>query len=333
MIITQTPARYASAYRVAPIRFSAAEDELVELDIYDGAKNTILGRRRFKGALSHEANIANYARGLLNVAPTYSVRCTFAHPLNRVADLIVAAEETEVAVRLGAGIRTLYGWEKLSAPPETRRIAPGESDEIALLPEGDPLQATATLRGSGERTLSIAAQEATEELSAFYLKTDDLAGRIGLTGKELVERYDTLDIRIATGEEDILTQRYRLVPPNPDGVRLCWWNTYGQIDYYTMQAVAVDGFDTQKERIRTASGYRTTGSRRERRMTLVSDFEPRATMEWLAEIVSSPKVWIERNRTSVRTDVLSSSVATHGTELCRLTLEVRECETVTFQYE
>ena len=100
MIITQTPARYASAYRVAPIRFSAAEDELVELDIYDGAKNTILGRRRFKGALSHEANIANYARGLLNVAPTYSVRCTFAHPLNRVADLIVAAEETEAISKL-----------------------------------------------------------------------------------------------------------------------------------------------------------------------------------------------------------------------------------------
>jgi len=332
MKITRTPARYASAYKAAPVRISASEDELVELDIYDGTKSAVMGRRRFAGATSYDANIANYARSMLDVAPLYGIRSTFARPRNRSADLIVAAGKTEAAVRLGAGIRTLFAWEKLSASPDIRKIAPGESDEIALLPDGHPLQATATLRGNGERTLQIASQDGTEELTSFYLKTDDLAERFGMTGNELAERYDTMDIRIADGEEEIFTQRYRFAA-SCEGVRLCWWNTYGQIDYYTMRTTAEEGYETQKERTRTAEGYRTIGSRRERRMTLVSDFEPKETMEWLAELVSSPKVWIVGEAGSVRADVLSSSVATHGLKLCRMTLEIRMCETEDFQHE
>ena len=331
MKIIRTPARYASAYKAAQIRISATEDELVELDIYDGAKNAVVGRRRFTGAKAYDANIANYARSLLDVAPLYGVRSTFAHPRNRYADLIVAAGETEAAVRLGAGIRTLFAWEKLSASPDMRRIAPGESDEIALLPDGHPLQATAILRGAGERTLQIAAQDGTEELTSFYLKTDDLAERFGSTASELAERYETMDIRIADGEEEIFTQRYRLATSS-GGVRLCWWNTYGQIDYYTMRTTAEEGYETQKERTRTAEGYRTIGSRRER-MTLVSDFEPKETMEWLAEIVSSPKVWIVGGTGPVQVDVLSSSVTTQGLGLCRMALELRMCETENFQHE
>ena len=333
MKIIRTPAPYASAYRVAPVRISATEDELVELDIYDGTKSTVMGRRRFTGATSYDANIANYARNMLDVAPLYGVQSTFAHPLNRSADLIVAAGETEAAIRLGAGIRTLFAWEKLSASPDMRRIAPGESDEIALLPDGHPLQATVTLRGSGERTLQIATQSGTEELTSFYLKTNDLAERFGLTGNELVGRYDTMDLRIDSGDEEIFTQRYRLSARSPEGVRLCWWNTFGQIDYYTMQTTEAEGYETQKERTRTAAGYRTTGSRRERRMALVSDFETKETMEWLAEIASSPRVWIVGGTAPARADVLSSSVITHGLKLCRMALEIRLCETENFQHE
>ena len=333
MKITQTPAPYASAYKNAPVRISADENELVELDIYDGAKTGIIGRRRFTGAISHDANIANYARNLLSVSPLRSARCTFANPPGRTAELTVTAGESEVSVRLAAGVRTLFGWEKLSASPDTRRIAPGESDEIPLLPDGSPLEARATLRGDGEKTLPIASQEATDALTVFCLRTDDLASRIDLTENELVRKYDTLEISVGTGQEEILTQAYRLVPARSGTVRLCWWNTYGQIDYYTMQAIAAEGFETEKERIRTAEGFRTTGSRRVRKMILVSDFEPKETMEWLAEIVSSPKVWIADGPIPVAADVLSQSVTTHGISLSRLTLEIRKCEIETFQHE
>lgn len=141
MKITKTPAPYASAYRDALFRVTAGAQELVELDIYDHADQRIVGRRRFKGQTSYDVNVAGYARSQFDVLPLYAVECTFAKPAGRIVRTTVRSAEAQASALLCAGTRTLFEWDALSAAPTTVKIAPNESDEIAVLPGGSALTA------------------------------------------------------------------------------------------------------------------------------------------------------------------------------------------------
>ena len=146
MRITKTPAPYASAYRDALFRVTAGAQELVELDIYDHADERIVGRRRFKGQTSYDVNVAGYARSQFDVRPLYAVECTFAKPAGRIVRTTVRSAEAQASAPLCAGTRTLFEWDALSAAPTAVKIAPNESDEIAVLPGGSALIAQAVLR-------------------------------------------------------------------------------------------------------------------------------------------------------------------------------------------
>ena len=53
MNIVKFPTQYASAFNEAICRISATPDEIVELDLYDHAGTSIIGRRRFCGDNSY----------------------------------------------------------------------------------------------------------------------------------------------------------------------------------------------------------------------------------------------------------------------------------------
>lgn len=278
MKITKTPAPYASAYRDALFRVTAGAQELVELDIYDHADQRIVGRRRFKGQTSYDVNVAGYARSQFDVLPLYAVECTFAKPAGRIVRTTVRSAEAQASALLCAGTRTLFEWDALSAAPTTVKIAPNESDEIAVLPGGSALTAQAVLRGSTQRSIELASQTPTDDLSVFCLKMSDLKAQVENDGNDSLDRYGSMEIRIASGDETVLAREYKFVPHYAGDVRLCWWNTFGQIDYYTMRRPLAEGFAIGKERVLTAEGYAVTASRRESRLWLVSDYENEKTM-------------------------------------------------------
>ena len=331
MKITKTPAPYASAYRDALFRVTAGAQELVELDIYDHADQRIVGRRRFKGQTSYDVNVAGYARSQFDVLPLYAVECTFAKPVGRIVRTTVRSAEAQASALLCAGTRTLFEWDALSAAPTTVKIAPNESDEIAVLPGGSALTAQAVLRGSTQRSIELASQTPTDDLSVFCLKMSDLKAQVENDGNDSLDRYGSMEIRIASGDETVLAREYKFVPHYAGDVRLCWWNTFGQIDYYTMRRPLAEGFAIGKERVLTAEGYAVTASRRESRLRLVSDYENEKTMRWLCELLNAPKVWIAEDSRFVEADVLTAEAVVASDELSRIDMVLREAQPETFQ--
>ena len=305
---------------------TAGAQELVELDIYDHADERIVGRRRFKGQTSYDVNVAGYARSQFDVRPLYAVECTFAKPAGRIVRTTVRSAEAQASAPLCAGTRTLFEWDALSAAPTAVKIAPNESDEIAVLPGGSALIAQAVLRGSSQRSIELASQASTDDLSVFYLKA-----QVENDGNDSLDRYGSMEIRIASGDETVLTREYRFVPHYAGDVRLCWWNTFGQIDYYTMRRPLAEGFAIGKERVLTAEGYAVTASRRESRMRLVSDYESEKTMRWLCGLLNAPKVWIAEDSRFVEADVLTAEVVVASDELSRIDMVLREAQPETFQ--
>ena len=211
------------------------------------------------------------------------------------------------------------------------KIAPNESDEIAVLPGGSALTAQAVLRGSTQRSIELASQAPTDDLSVFCLKMSDLKAQVENDGNDSLDRYGSMEIRIASGDETVLAREYRFVPHYAGDVRLCWWNTFGQIDYYTMRRPLAEGFAIGKERVLTAEGYAVTASRRESRLWLVSDYENEKTMRWLCGLLNAPKVWIAEDSRFVEADVLTAEAVVASDELSRIDMVLREVQPETFQ--
>lgn len=334
MKITKTPAPYSPAYRDALFRISAATDEIVELDIFDHAGTGIIGRKRLYGSTTYDVNVAGYAQGQFEVAPLRTVQCMFVAPPKRIVNLTVGSGSTRSTTRLNAGIRTIYAYEKLSASPEIRTIGPEESDEIAVIGEGGTLKAVAVVASTPTTPVTLAAKNDADGLHVFGLKTEDMRTKIRAAGLNEPTEGDIVTIRILDeADEEMAGQRYRIVPTGEQSVRICWWNEYGQIDYYTMRRVLSNEYDIRKERVYTADGYRTTGCSRENRLSLVSDFVNLETMEWLSGIVVSPGVWMERNHSFVPLDILTETVTTASETLSQLQLTVRKSTREIYQHQ
>jgi len=159
----------------------------------------------------------------------------------------------------------------------------------------------------------------------------DLKAQVENDGNDSLDRYGSMEIRIASGDETVLAREYKFVPHYAGDVRLCWWNTFGQIDYYTMRRPLAEGFAIGKERVLTAEGYAVTASRRESRLRLVSDYENEKTMRWLCELLNAPKVWIAEDSRFVEADVLTAEAVVASDELSRIDMVLREAQPETFQ--
>ena len=331
MRIVSLPVAYAPAYRDVLFGIEAEADELVELDIRDLDGSQILGRRRLLGSTSYLVNVAAYARSQFQIAPLSGAQCAFAAPDRRIADVTVSSGIVSETASLCAGIRLCTPGSKLSDSPAEMKIAPGERDEIAILPGGDALRAEAVLSGEASRTITLASTTAGHTLKALLLSMDDIRLRLAVTGDSL-GRYDRMEVRLLCGDEVRLSQRYRIGTPCGRGVRIAWWNAYGQIDRYTMRAETARGYEVSKQRILAEEGYRTTACSRESRLCLVSDYEGRQTMEWLSGMLASPKVWIERGDRFDAVDILSGTVVTSDDDApCRLEIVVRDSRPEIFQ--
>lgn len=334
MNIVRFPAQYASAFDEAICRISADPDEIVELDLYDHAGTSIIGRRRFYGAGSYDVNLANCAQGQLDILPVNTVQCVFVEPVGRAINVTVGIESLRKSTVLTGGQRACFSYEKLSESPDVLDISTNEWDEIAVIAEGGTLRAEALLENPTEKAVELATKSDAQGLLVFALKMSDLLTKLRAAGKNELALGEQIKIRISDGEGYVLAEQgYRIVSPTIDNVRLCWWNALGQIDYYTMRRVQEAWYELQKERILTPEGYKVTVCRRERKMRIVSDFVCSEFAEWLSEIASSPRVWILENGRFKRVAVVDESVKLSGTDPIQIDLTLKYNEPDFLQHE
>ena len=334
MNIVKFPTQYASAFQDAICRISATPDEIVELDLYDHAGTSIIGRRRFYGDSSYDVNLAYCAQSQFDILPLNTVQCAFVVPTGRAVNVTVGLGSLRRSTVLTAGQRTCFSYEKLSESPDTLDIAMNESDEIAVIAEGGSIRAEVVLNKPTETTVELVSISDAQGLWVFALKMSDLLTKVKAAGNNTLQPGERMTVRISDGDDYVLAeQNYRIVDASNDNVRVCWWNALGQIDYFTLRRVQEAWYDLQKERILTAEGYKMTECKRERKMRIVSDFLCSELVEWLSEIASAPRVWILENSRFVRVDVVDDAVKLSGTDLVQIDLTFKYNEPEFLQHE
>ena len=107
---------------------------------------------------------------------------------------------------------------------------------------------------------------------------------------------------------------YTVIPAFSGARRLAWRSSAGGIEHYTFPVEKSESVETIRQRAYGA----------ERRTVLVSAYEPRATLEGLSEVLTSPDVWLAGDDGYTAVDVVTekSVLHRHGAVTC-LEIEIR----------
>lgn len=325
------PKAYSSAFRDACFVLGGVRAPLgVDIEIRATGQSEALGVKRIYASGAASVNVTPYLRGLFSVVPLCGRGSGATSAVGRVVSCYLSATGfSSAAVNFCCGTEDATLNSVLSAAPAMLKIAPGEIDELSIVTGGAIAQPLVTFSHGGvEYRDETFGALIGSEMATFVIDVDAIAERFAsLTGAaahemtgftagirsgdlfsdilpEIPKAGSTPAEEAAIGEapaEDALSgiamqgsyvSRRYLVERGAKGRRLAWVNRYGAVDYHTFPVEAESRITGSRTRIDTPDGYRTVATAAERSLTLLSEPCDDATADWLAEIFSSPAVWL-----------------------------------------
>lgn len=323
MKIVKYPTYYAPASGEVNFQISAEIDELVEIEILAGDDNTLIGKKRFRNATLYNVNVAGYARRQIDVTPQRPSSISFAQPTDRLSKITIRSGSVQGSTVVAAGNNPLDSYIKLSASPETIPISRSQRDELTLLvDDGLPLSVEARLHGrNGDKTLTIIDTQEVGGLLVICLNMTQLDAKLRALEYGTLSDFDNMEVALMIDTDQLFAQKYVFIPDQPNQIRLCWWNSFGQIDYYTWRQQTQVDLYSEKNRIYTQQGYKTIQNKSEQHRHLFSGFISRKTMDWISEIITAPCVWIDHGSSIEPIEILSDQITTFDENLLQIELE------------
>jgi hypothetical protein len=223
----------------------------------------------------------------------------------------------------------------LSDGPTVHTLAPGEADEVSVMGSTSTRIYYDLFAFRGDRELDLILSSVSmptlymvsmavnyEDLVRLVEQQQAAYGRIG--------EWDA--VVVATRRDGVVVplRRWELVERGPRAVRLCWVNAYGALDYHTFEHTGRRSVVSEKSRVCT-DGYEVGDSAARRLFTVRSEWVDAATLEWLAGVVTSPRVWLCSGQTFRRLDVQTSVVEMTDDRPAALTLTL--CDAQKTQYQ
>ena len=221
----------------------------------------------------------------------------------RIAD---AGNGTLIGAKRFAGVTSA----SFDAAPYLRRtvaFVPTTGSTGFRMADGRTVTVTVTAQ-SGTTTTAESYRTATGGLHVFRLDTRDFP------------EAETLTVDAgACG-----SVAYTVISAPTGARRLAWRSSAGGIEHYTFPVEKSESVETIRQRAYGAEGHLVARTRAERRTVLVSAYEPRATLEGLSEVLSSPDVWLAEDDGYTAVDVVTekSVLHRHGAVTC-LEIEIR----------
>lgn len=191
-----------------------------------------------------------------------------------------------------------YGRRIMSDLPY-RVIAPNQVDYIAVsnIPEDG---GRASLYTDGGLDDIFYNDEPYQTAVVVPFSTDDMLPQDNGVEIKVFNRDDK--------NTDTFSVPYKLRPMGLNGQRLAWINKYGVLECWNFDFCREEMRVTTSESIYTSDGYRRVNRRTEKHITLETRELPKAVLDALSFIISSPRVWIEDNFSEI--DII--------TEECRI---------------
>lgn len=185
-----------------------------------------------------------------------------------------------------------------------------------------PLSVEARLHGrNGDRTLTIIDTQEVGGLLVICLNMTQLDAKLRTLEYGTLSDFDNMEVALMIDTDQLFAQKYVFIPDQPDQIRLCWWNSFGQIDYYTWRQQTQVDLYSEKNRIYTQQGYKTIQNKSEQHRHLFSGFISRKTMDWISEIITAPRVWIDHGSSIEPIEILSDQITTFDENLLQIELE------------
>lgn len=263
------------------------------IEIVNSASGEVVATQQLRSITQAEVNIAPYIALPTNRTPSLQEGLT-------IEDVPTYAHHIRIRDMVSESITTCLNTEIIALPslisamPLTRRISHHERDELLLMV------------GAGKSIVVEIATD-TNDSSTIYHTSATGCSLLSLSPRDFDTDSRTIEVTISCEEEELGTLHYNIVPSFKENIRLAWISACGSIERYTFPAVTSSKRKTERQILRTAEGWSAAGGT-EYSISLASRYEPKATAAALAEIASSPKVWIEGDNALTEVAVIPSTV-------------------------
>lgn len=259
------------------------------VEIVETNNDEVIATQQLRGVINSVINIAPYIARFEQIMPTVSECCSIVEAESATYHIRVA-ELCSEPITIGANREEIVVPSVPTATPLSRRIAYGECDELPIVVGAGEIISLSISANNGE-TLSL-EHSSICGVTKLHIATHDFNSDIS-----------SLTINITRNGVPFAEVFYTITPPASKGVRLAWISESGYIERYTFPVVHKASRKVEKQCLRVADGVLSTNILTQSLLSVTSRYEPRKTIEALAQIISSPKVWIERNGKFKEVDV------------------------------
>lgn len=326
MDFTNIPEQFSGSGKAALYRIEGLpHDAVTHVQIIDSDTSEILGVKRFSKRPSVEVNISPYLRSRLAPEPLPGGECSFRMASGRSVAAIVkvgSAVSTERIFTAGVGDVDEYGLQTLMAGP--RFISRGEYDEISFVSPGGAADFTVSMIMDDEHCVMRSDEYILDRGPATLVVDVDRLREFAAGYGFDFDKCRGLRVCISAAGRDIAEIPYEIVAGAEGSARVCWLNDLGGIDYFTFRFPQTEEAVAHTSKALGRQAYRSGGLRRERLLSVASEYLPYNSMKALAGLISSPKVWLLRSAGFVPVDILTDSVAVRSDSLCGMKLTLRE---------
>ena len=262
--------------------------------VVDVSADEVVATQRLREIRSAEVNIAPYVKSLTAQLPIRSATTMFADaPVKHytIRNDEAVAEPLAVSVNRAA----VESPSVVTAMPLSRTIAYGEADELLIFAEPESAIEVNIVADTGE------------EVTMEYITTSG-ATTLYISTKDFGKKVRNIAVDLSCNGVEFCALHYRIIPSHKRSLRLAWLSECGSIERYTFPVVVKSQRKADRESIDTIEGRRVVRTMTESIISVRSHYEPRATVEAIAQVLSSPRVWVEYPNCYQEVSVLSTAV-------------------------
>lgn len=267
----------------------------IAVEIIEAKSGEVVTTQLLRNTTVATVNIAPYITGIDTLAPTTFDRVSFIEAPTATYKIRIDKVESEEVVVAANCCKIGSSPAIISTLPTLRRIARGENDSVLIKTNpGEAIYAEIESDTGETLQFSYAPQS---ELSMLVLSLEDFHNKVG-----------SFDVWLYCNGTVIGTMHYKVVVPPKTATRLAWLSDNGSVEQYTFPSSVKHTLTSEKRSILTSEGISAAHSRAKCKITLASRIEPKATIEALAQIAASTKVWVKQHGDWKLVEVVTSEM-------------------------
>lgn len=249
------------------------------VEIVDSTTNEVIATQLLPNTSYTEVNIAPYVVRLENATPSTSHQAGICDAAIHTYHLHCEGVESE-QISISLNRCNIELPMVLTSMPLSRRMGRNEHDEVVVM-----------CNAGDEITAVIVANDGEEVFLNFT--TESGVAIINFSCSDFSSDIRTLDVEIHCNDALIENLHYDIVPLYRGATRVAWVSESGAIERYTFPSSQRSQNSVECAHLNTREGIFAVEGESKRSISLRSRYEPQATVEQLAKIASSERVWIE----------------------------------------